>query len=131
MGKLFKAYLSCNRIWSCNTCAAHLADHEVIVSKVCDYLLNMAQRYGEKLFKRRVTVKVHASNGPVSELHIFWAGGSLPRLSLYKSIANIQVQSVLCSPLECSLHCCCMEYSNSKVGMDAPISLRMCKSQLS
>lgn len=33
MGKLFKAYLSCNRIWACNNCATHLADHEGIVSK--------------------------------------------------------------------------------------------------
>ena len=34
MGRLFKVYLSSNRIWSCNNCSTHLADHEVIISTV-------------------------------------------------------------------------------------------------
>lgn len=34
MGNPFKSYLSCARVWCCNNCGAHLANNEVIVSKV-------------------------------------------------------------------------------------------------
>lgn len=34
MGMPFKTYLTSRRVWSCNNCSAHLANHEVIVSKV-------------------------------------------------------------------------------------------------
>lgn len=34
MGRIFKEYLSGNRVYSCNTCKAHLALHEDIISKV-------------------------------------------------------------------------------------------------
>jgi hypothetical protein len=34
MGMLFKAYLSGPKIWSCERCAAHLASHDDIISKV-------------------------------------------------------------------------------------------------
>jgi hypothetical protein len=34
MGMLFKAYLSGTKIWSCERCAAHLASHDDIISKV-------------------------------------------------------------------------------------------------
>ena len=33
MGKLYQAYLSGTRIYSCSTCHAHLANHDDIVSK--------------------------------------------------------------------------------------------------
>lgn len=34
MGRIFKEYLSGNRVYSCSTCKAHLALHEDIISKV-------------------------------------------------------------------------------------------------
>mmetsp|Transcript_8762 Transcript_8762/g.22962 ORF Transcript_8762/g.22962 Transcript_8762/m.22962 type:complete len:128 (+) Transcript_8762:407-790(+) len=33
MGKLFKAYLSGTKVYTCSTCRAHLAAHEDIISK--------------------------------------------------------------------------------------------------
>lgn len=33
MGRIFKQYLSCTRVYSCATCRTHTADHDEIVSK--------------------------------------------------------------------------------------------------
>jgi hypothetical protein len=34
MGRIFKQYLSCNKVYSCATCRTHTADYDEIVSKV-------------------------------------------------------------------------------------------------
>lgn len=43
MGRIFKEYLSGNRVYSCNTCKAHLALHEDIISKVPEPLFCIAE----------------------------------------------------------------------------------------